>query len=87
MTSLRVVNFGYNNLNGDLPNEFFNQLPQLENFNLADNQFEGRIPRSIGNCTSLISFVLASNFFTGMFHIYFIYYSKISFVSSFVAKP
>ncbi|XP_039684429.1 receptor kinase-like protein Xa21 [Medicago truncatula] len=65
MTSLRVVKFGYNNLNGNLPNDFFNQLPQLENFILKNNQFEGSIPQSIGNCTSLIYINLASNFLTG----------------------
>ncbi|KEH15584.1 LRR receptor-like kinase family protein [Medicago truncatula] len=67
MTSLRVVKFGYNSLNGSLPNDFFNQHPQLENLILNNNQFEGSIPRSIGNCTSLIYLVLASNFFTELF--------------------
>jgi len=68
MTSLRVVKFGYNNLNGNLPNDFFNQLPQLENFTLNNNQFEGNIPQSIGNCISLIYLGLESNFFSGMFY-------------------
>ncbi|KEH29237.1 LRR receptor-like kinase [Medicago truncatula] len=65
MTSLRVVELANNNLNGRLPNDFFNQLPQLEDLTLTDNQFEGSIPRSIGNCTSLINLDLQSNFFTG----------------------
>jgi len=68
MTSLRMVELANNNLNGRLSNDFFNQLPQLENFTLAYNQFEGSIPRSIGNCTSLINLHLESNFFTGMFY-------------------
>ncbi|KEH19799.1 LRR receptor-like kinase family protein, putative [Medicago truncatula] len=67
MTSLRVVEFGFNNLNGRLPNDFFNQLPQLEYCILNNNQFEGSIPRSIGNCTSLIHIYLASNFLTESF--------------------
>ncbi|CAI8608358.1 unnamed protein product [Vicia faba] len=65
MTSLRVVRFDENNLNGSLPNDFFNQLPLLENFTLYSNQFEGSIPQSIGNCTSLTFLGLATNFFSG----------------------
>jgi len=68
MTSLRVVKVGFNNLNGSLPNDFFNHHPQLEHFILNNNQFEGSIPRSIGNCTSLIYLDLSANFFTGMFY-------------------
>jgi len=68
MASLRVVKFGYNNLNGNLPNDFFSQLPQLENFTLYNNQFVGIIPGSIDNCTSLIYLALHSNFLTGMFY-------------------
>ncbi|XP_004509927.3 uncharacterized protein [Cicer arietinum] len=65
MTSLRVVRFDENYLNGSLPNDFFNQLPKLENFTLYSNQFQGSIPQSIGNCSSLIFLGLAGNFFTG----------------------
>jgi len=68
MTSLRLVKLGYNNLNGSLPNDFFNQHPQLENFILNNNQIEGSISRSIGNCTSLTILALHSNYFIGMFY-------------------
>jgi len=44
MTSLRAIIFNDNNLNGSLPNDFFNQLPQLEVFSLDNNRFEGSIP-------------------------------------------
>lgn len=69
MTSLRVVRFDENYLNGSLPNDFFNQLPKLENFTLYSNQFQGSIPQSIGNCSSLIFLGLAGNFFTGKLHL------------------
>ncbi|KAI5419869.1 receptor kinase-like protein Xa21 [Lathyrus oleraceus] len=65
MTFLKKVRMDQNNLNGSLPDNFFNQLPQLETFTVYFNSLEGNIPRSIGNCTSLKFLAFAMNFFTG----------------------
>ncbi|KAL4349143.1 hypothetical protein AHAS_Ahas10G0012500 [Arachis hypogaea] len=65
ISSLRHFSAGYNNLNGTLPKELCHQLPQLEFLLLDFNQFEGTIPASIGNCTSLVLLSLSNNFFTG----------------------
>ena len=43
-----------------------NQLLQLEKISLTNNHFEGAIPRSIGNCTSLQGLYLQNNLFTGI---------------------
>ncbi|KEH26029.1 putative protein kinase RLK-Pelle-LRR-XII-1 family [Medicago truncatula] len=65
ISSLRVISLLGNNLNGILPHETCNQLPQLKSFFLHNNYLEGTIPRSIGNCTSLQELYLYNNFFTG----------------------
>lgn len=66
ISSLRVISLLGNNLNGILPHETCNQLPQLKSFFLHNNYLEGTIPRSIGNCTSLQELYLYNNFFTGI---------------------
>jgi len=76
MTYLRDVRLYMNNLNGSLPNDFFSQLPQLEVISLDNNKFEGSIPPSIGNSTSLINLGLSSNFFTGMLHCLCRYFTR-----------
>ncbi|MED6184596.1 hypothetical protein PIB30_048927 [Stylosanthes scabra] len=65
ISSLRHFSAGYNNFNGTLPNELCHQVPQLQYLLLDFNQFEGTIPASIGNCTSLVLLSLSNNFFTG----------------------
>jgi Leucine-rich repeat (LRR) protein len=65
ISSLIEINLDGNNLNGTLPHEMCNQLPQLEIFTLYGNHFEGAIPRSIGNCTLLQTLTLQDNFFSG----------------------
>ncbi|KEH15552.1 LRR receptor-like kinase family protein, partial [Medicago truncatula] len=77
MTSLMAIFFNDNNLNGSLPNDFFNHLPQLEDFSLDNNHFEGSIPRSIGNSTSLRNLGLGSNFFTGSIPEEIVYLDKL----------
>lgn len=67
MTSLRIINFGHNNLHGTLPPELCNQLPLLEGLNLNGNQLEGSIPKSIINCTLLTGLYLGDNLFTGKY--------------------
>jgi len=66
ISSLREISLMGNNLNGTLPDEMCNQLPQLEFFYINDNYLEGTIPRSIGNCTSLQELYFGNNFFTGI---------------------
>jgi len=75
ISSLRDISLGSNNLNGTLPDEMCNQLPQLELFFLYNNFLEGTIPRSIGNCTLLQKLYLQNNLFTGIsltFYLHFI---------------
>ncbi|XP_054790206.1 probable LRR receptor-like serine/threonine-protein kinase IRK [Prosopis cineraria] len=64
MSSLRMVDFGMNHLNGNLPKDFCHQLPLLEIFHADYNQLEGSIPESISNCTSLKELYLGGNSFT-----------------------
>jgi len=75
ISSLRDISLGSNNLNGTLPDEMCNQLPQLEFFYINDNYLEGTIPRSIGNCKSLQKLYLQNNLFRGIsltFYLHFI---------------
>ena len=66
ISSLREINLDDNNLNGTLRDDMCYRLFQFKMFSLSDNHFEGVIPRSIGNCTSLQELYLQNNFFTGI---------------------
>jgi len=78
ITSLRDMDFDKNNLNGNLPSEMCQQLPQLQMFTVMFNHFGGSIPRSIGNCTSLLVLGLQHNFWytRPQFYVYFFYFEK-----------
>jgi LRR receptor-like serine/threonine-protein kinase FLS2 len=73
---LKIVNLGGNNLNGTLPSELCHSLPQLEIFVLSANRFEGSIPLSIGNCTSLKFLDLDDNHFSGTLDFLSLYLSE-----------
>ena len=77
ISSMRVLNLEGNKLNGSLTEEMFRQLPLLEYFYMARNQFVASIPKSISNWTMLEELYLGGNSFTGMplLHLY-IYLSQ-----------
>ncbi|OEL14588.1 putative LRR receptor-like serine/threonine-protein kinase [Dichanthelium oligosanthes] len=48
-----------------LPSDFGSHLPKLQHLGLDSNNFEGPIPASIANASSLIDIGLSSNYFSG----------------------
>ncbi|CAD6243608.1 unnamed protein product [Miscanthus lutarioriparius] len=81
ITTLQVVSFTQNRLNGKIPHEELSltsnmlgnklpsnigdALPNLTILFLADNNFDGHIPASLGNPKGLENLDLSSNHFTG----------------------
>ncbi|XP_010488342.1 PREDICTED: receptor-like protein 12 isoform X2 [Camelina sativa] len=59
-TMLRVLHFGYNNLDGLIP-ESISKLVNLEGLVLSHNNFRGEIPRSISKLGNLFSLDLSHN--------------------------
>ncbi|CAN1295341.1 Probable LRR receptor-like serine/threonine-protein kinase At3g47570 [Linum perenne] len=66
LSSLTDLWFGFNyKLHGSLPWNLGVTLPNLENFDVADNQFTGSVPPSLSNASNLVLLQLVSNNFTG----------------------
>ncbi|CAN1286273.1 Probable LRR receptor-like serine/threonine-protein kinase At3g47570 [Linum perenne] len=66
LSSLKDLWLGYNyQLRGNLPWSLGISLPNLDNFDVAFNQFTGSIPPSLSNASNLILLQLYSNNFTG----------------------
>ncbi|CAN1295330.1 Probable LRR receptor-like serine/threonine-protein kinase At3g47570 [Linum perenne] len=66
LSSLTDLWFGYNyKLHGSLPWNLGVTLPNLENFDVAANQFTGSVPPSLSNASNLVLLQLYSNNFTG----------------------
>ncbi|CAN1295329.1 Probable LRR receptor-like serine/threonine-protein kinase At3g47570 [Linum perenne] len=66
LSSLTDLWFGYNyKLHGSLPWNLGVTLPNLENFDVAANQFTGSVPPSLSNASNLIGLDLSGNQFTG----------------------
>ena len=64
MPSLQVIDFGHNSLSGNLQENIFDYLPNLEVFYLHDNSFEGEIPATLSKCKNLQYFALSLNYFS-----------------------
>jgi LRR receptor-like serine/threonine-protein kinase FLS2 len=65
MSSLRILDFGFNNLTGSLPSNLFNNLPNLEGLHLSWNLFHGQIPAALFGCKQLKILSLSYNNFEG----------------------
>ncbi|CAN1836897.1 Probable LRR receptor-like serine/threonine-protein kinase At3g47570 [Linum perenne] len=66
LSSLKDLWLGYNyQLRGNLPWNLGMSLPNLDNFDVAFNQFTGMPPPSLSNASNLILLQLYSNNFTG----------------------
>ncbi|PRQ48695.1 putative protein kinase RLK-Pelle-LRR-XII-1 family [Rosa chinensis] len=65
MSSLTTVIFYGNNLNGRIPNNICQHLPNIQELNLGMNQFDGPLPSKLWQCKQLLSLKLTVNMFSG----------------------
>lgn len=63
--NIRKIYLDYYDLDGVLPDEFYNSLPHLTHLHLNGNYLYSTISASISNLTSLASLHLAYNYFEG----------------------
>ncbi|KAL4272411.1 hypothetical protein GQ457_13G004560 [Hibiscus cannabinus] len=59
--SLHFIDFGFNNLTGDIPNDMFDHLLNLQELHLNDNMLSGRIPANLFKCNQLQVLFLTDN--------------------------
>jgi hypothetical protein len=64
-SSLEILDLDFNQFGGELPNDVFVDLLQLQRIRIAGNQFAGRLPPNLGRLTQLTSLILHENAFTG----------------------
>ncbi|MGN6491921.1 MAG: T9SS type A sorting domain-containing protein [Agriterribacter sp.] len=64
LTSLELLDLSFNNLSGNILSSFFNNLPNLQKFNVAHNNLSGWIPANISNSTALTEINLSNNGFS-----------------------
>nr|XP_043633398.1 putative receptor-like protein kinase At3g47110 [Erigeron canadensis] len=64
LTSLKVLSVADNSISGSLPNDIGLKLPNLEDFHIWGNKFNGSIPFTFFNCSNLYKLELDSNSFT-----------------------
>ncbi|KAK7373869.1 hypothetical protein VNO80_07289 [Phaseolus coccineus] len=67
LTSLKVLSLRYSEINDTLPDADWSKLKKLEELNLIQNEFEGFLPKSFINMTSLRNLDLSQNHFMGKF--------------------
>ncbi|KAF7836106.1 putative LRR receptor-like serine/threonine-protein kinase [Senna tora] len=60
-SKLRILDMGFNNFGGPLPNSIGNLSTKLENLYLGYNRIFGNIPGSIGNLNNLIVLSMSNN--------------------------
>ncbi|KAJ8762042.1 hypothetical protein K2173_006644 [Erythroxylum novogranatense] len=65
ISSLKRFIFSNNSMYGTLPMDLCRRLPNLERMFLYGNDFEGSMPRDMGNCTMLRQLRFGLNRFTG----------------------
>lgn len=62
---LTILDVHSNSFNGSITESFSKEHPALTYVNLERNAFTGKIPKSIGNFTSLVTFNVRDNEITG----------------------
>ncbi|WVZ02926.1 hypothetical protein V8G54_023732 [Vigna mungo] len=67
LTSLKALSLSYCHINDTLPEADWSKMKKLEELNLIDNGFEGSLPNSFVNMTSLRILELSQNNFIGRF--------------------
>ncbi|KAH1155203.1 hypothetical protein GYH30_050504 [Glycine max] len=67
LTSLKVLSLYDCNINGTLPPADWSKLKKLELLDLSGNKFEGPLPSSFVNMTSLLELEISDNHFIGNF--------------------
>ncbi|XP_006601722.1 disease resistance protein isoform X6 [Glycine max] len=67
LTSLKVLSLYHCNINGTLPHADWSKLKKLELLDLSGNKFEGPLPSSFVNMTSLQKLEISYNHFIGNF--------------------
>ncbi|XP_014524389.2 LRR receptor-like serine/threonine-protein kinase GSO1 isoform X2 [Vigna radiata var. radiata] len=67
LTSLKALSLSYCHINDNLPEADWSKMKKLEELNLIDNGFEGSLPNSFVNMTSLRILELSQNNFIGRF--------------------
>ncbi|KAE9446430.1 hypothetical protein C3L33_21671, partial [Rhododendron williamsianum] len=65
MSTLRIIDLGFNQLSGHLPSTLGQWLPNLEDLYLTSNELRGVITSSIGNASKLTIIYMTSNGFSG----------------------
>ncbi|PRQ48708.1 putative non-specific serine/threonine protein kinase [Rosa chinensis] len=73
MSSLTIVTFYGNNLNGRIPDNICQNLSNIQWLNLGANQFNGPLPSIFGQCKQLLRLDLGANSLTGIHNINCIY--------------
>ena len=68
ISSITVIDIGLNQIQGHLPLDIGNTLPNLEIFTIHGNQFTRSIPISISNASNLCTLNLGVNKLTGKVH-------------------
>ncbi|KAI3802646.1 hypothetical protein L1987_30786 [Smallanthus sonchifolius] len=66
LSSLKVVSFANNFLNGSLPDHVLCELKNLEELDLSGNMFDGEVPQCFNTLSSLKLFDISSNQFSGI---------------------
>ncbi|XP_062007061.1 LRR receptor-like serine/threonine-protein kinase EFR isoform X2 [Rosa rugosa] len=65
LSSLTRVNFYGNKLNGRIPDNICQHLPNIQELNLGRNQFDGSLPSKLWQCKQLLVLNLVDNKFSG----------------------
>lgn len=64
MPDLELLDLSFNNLSGNILASFFNNLPNLQKFNVAGNDLRGWIPANISNSIALTEINISNNRFS-----------------------